>query len=219
MRIKIVGWLAIGLAAAAVALYAAVGCDLNDPDRDVKRLFPESTSYKTLYVSIAKKGGEPLLRKVEARLGDTFKGLYETADVPYTMYQIFRGEELIGFIHGVNQKGQYGGIQVFLALDAKGVIRGFYFQKLTSKAAKLFREPAFGAQFVGLSLKDFEAYNVATGTEDPSGRVSRIKNPDPGSESDFRAALRATKKNLILVDEFLLGSSGAAEVKNLPSCL
>lgn len=219
MKIKLVGCLALSLAAAAVALYAAVGCDLNDPDRDVKRLFPESTSYKTLYVSIARKGGEPLLRKIEARLGDTFKGLYETADVPYTMYQIFRGEELIGFIHGVNQKGQYGGIQVFLALDTKGVIRGFYIQKLTSKAAKPFREPAFGAQFVGLSLKDFKAYNVVTGTEDPPGRVSRIKNPEPGSESDFRAALRATKKNLILVDEFLLGSSGAAEVTSPPSCL
>jgi len=211
MKIRIIGWLVLGLFAAAAALYAAVGCDLNDPDRDVKRLFPESTSYKTLYVSIAKKGGESLLRKVEARLGDTFKGLYETADVPYTMYQIFRGGELIGYIHGVNQKGQYGGIQVFLALDTKGVIRGFYFQKLTSKAAKLFREPAFGAQFIGLSLKDFEVYNVVTGAEDPPGRVGRIKNPDPGSGSDFRAALRATKKNLILVDEFLLSEQGAAE--------
>jgi hypothetical protein len=45
-------------AAAALSLYAAVGCDLNDPDRDVKRLFPGSTGYKTLYVSITKKGGD-----------------------------------------------------------------------------------------------------------------------------------------------------------------
>jgi hypothetical protein len=216
MKAHVVGGLALVLAAAAVALYAAVGCDLNDPDRDVKRLFPESTSYKTLYVSIAKKGGEPLLRKVEARLGDTFKGLYETADVPYTMYQIFRGEELIGYIHGVNQKGQYGGIQVFLALDATGVIRGFYLQKLTSKAARLFREPAFGAQFVGLSLKEFGAYDVVTGAEDPPGRISRIKNPEPAAETDFRAVLRAAKKNLILVDEFLLGSPGAGAAENPP---
>jgi len=197
---------AAGLILAAAALYAAVGCDLNDPDRDVKRLFPESTGYKTLYVSITKRGGQELLRKIEARLGDTFKGLFETADVPYTMYEIYKGADLVGYIHGVNQKGTYGGLQVFLALDLRGVIRGFYFQKLTSRAAKAFRDPAFGSPFLGLSLEDFYRYDVVTGKEDPVGPVSRIMNPDAASEQDFRAALRATKKNLILVDEFLLGN-------------
>lgn len=194
------------VAAAALSLYAAVGCDLNDPDRDVKRLFPESTGYKTLYVSISKKGGDELLRRIEARLGDKFAGLYETADVPYTMYEIYRGADLIGYIHGVNQKGTYGGLQVFLALDPAGVIRGFYFQKLTSRAAKAFRALAFGEQFRGLSLEDFYKYDVVTGKEDPPGPIGRIRNPDPGSEKDFRATLRAAKKNLILVDEFLLGN-------------
>lgn len=185
---------------------AAVGCDLNDPDRDVKRLFPESTSYRTRYVSIAKKGGAELLRDIESRLGDRFTGLFETVDVPYTMYEIYKGAELIGYIHGVNQKGRYGGLQVFLVLDTLGVIRSFYFQKMTGRAAKAFRDPAFGAQFVGLSLEDFYGYDVVSGKEEPAGAVSRIKNPEPASEDDFRATLRAAKKNLILVDEFLLGN-------------
>ena len=169
----------------AAALYAAVGCDLNDPDRDVKRLFPESTGFKTFYVSISRKGGEPLLREIEARLGDRFHGLFETADVPYTMYEIYKGQDLIGYIHGVNQKGTYGGLQVFLALDLEGNVKAYYMQKLTSKAAKAFRDPAFGAQFVGLSLKDFYAYDVVSGKEDPPGRVGRIKNPDPASAARF----------------------------------
>jgi len=194
------------LAAAALSLHAAVGCDLNDPDRDVKRLFPGSTGFKTLYVSISKKGGDDLLKKIEARLGDSFTGLFETADVPYTMYEVYKGADLIGYIHGTNQKGTYGGLQVFLALDLKGVIKGFYFQKLTSKAGKSFRDPAFGDQVLGLSLEDFYKYDVVLGKEEPAGAISRIKNPDPASEKDFRATLRATKKNLILVDEFLLGN-------------
>jgi hypothetical protein len=197
---------AAGLIVGAAVLEAAVGCDLNDPDRDVKRLFPGSTGYKTLYVSIARKGGDDLLRKIEARLGDRFTGLFETSDVPYTMYEIYKGADLVGYIHGTNQKGTYGGLQVFLALDLKGVIKAFYFQKLTSRAAKAFRDPAFGSQFIGLSLEDFYRYDVVSGREDPAGPISRIKNPDPASEKDFQAALRATKKNLILVDEFLLGN-------------
>ncbi len=208
---------AVILAAAALSLYAAVGCDLNDPDRDVKRLFPESTGYKTLYVSIAKKGGAGLLREIEARLGDRFTGLYETADVPYTMYEVYKGPDLIGYIHGVNQKGTYGGLQVFLALDTAGVIRGFYFQKLTSRAAKAFRALAFGEQFLGLSLEDFYRYDVVSGREDPPGPISRIKNPDPASEADFRATLRAAKKNLVLVDEFLLGNPHLKSFKGHPS--
>jgi hypothetical protein len=204
---------AVAVLASAGALTAAVGCDLNDPDRDVKRLFPESTGYKTLYVSIDRKGGKALLQEIERRLGDSFQGLFETADVPYTMYEITKGDTLVGYIHGVNQKGKYGGLQVFLALDTQGAIRSFYFQKLTSRAAKAFREPAFGKQFEGLSLEDFYAYDVVSGAETPPGRVSRILNPVPEAESDFRAALRATKKNLIIADEFLLGNRHLSHFK------
>jgi hypothetical protein len=190
-------------------LLAAVGCELNDPDRDVKRLFPESTGYKTIYVSISQKGGEALLRRIEERLGDKFKGLFETADVSYTMYQILKGKDVIGYIHGVNQKGQYGGVQVVLALDLEGTIRAFYFQKLTNRYAKLLNDPAFGKQFVGLNLKDFGDYDVGTAQAKTGSRVASIKNPAPQAEEDFRAALRATKKNLILCDEFLLGNKYA----------
>jgi hypothetical protein len=183
---------------------AAVGCDLNDPDRDVKRLFPESTGYKALYVSIAKKGGEPLLREVESRLGDKFTGLYENIDVPYTMYRIYKGSEIVGYIHGVNQKGHYGGIQVFLALDPEGRIKSFYLQKLTSKGAKAFRDEAFGRQFAGLDLEEFYRYDPVTGKETPPGKIAAIKNPAPDAADDFAAIMRGVKKNLILVDEFLI---------------
>lgn len=188
------------------AAWGAVGCDLNDPDRDVARLFPGSTGYKTSYVSLDQRGGQGLLVQIEERLGDKFHGLYETIDVPYTLYEVYQGKEKIGYIHGVNQKGQYGGIQVFLALDLEGTIKTFYFQKLTSKYGKELRDPKFGKQFEGLSLKDFYQYDVQTGAARVPGGVERIKNPVPEAEADFRAALRGTKKNLVLVDEFVLGN-------------
>jgi len=181
--------------------WGAVGCDLNDPDRDVARLFPGSTGYKTVYVSIDRKGGEPLLAKVETRLGDKFHGIYETIDVPYTIYEIFADKKKIGYIHGVNQKGQFGGIQVFVALDLEGTIKAFYIQKMTSQYAGKLRDAKFGRQFIGLNLKDFEQYDVISGKA--SGKVEAIKNPAPEAEADFRAALRATKKNLVLMDEFV----------------
>jgi hypothetical protein len=187
-------------------LFAAVGCDLNDPDRDVARLFPGSTGYKTNYVAIDQKGGPALLAQVEERLGDKFQGLFETIDVPYTLYEVFKDKDRIGYIHGVNEKGQYGGIQVFVVLDLDGAIRNFYFQKLTSRFGKELRDPKFGEQFVGLTLKDFYNYDVRTGKVSDQSGVERIKSPMPEAEPDFKAALRGTKKNLILVDEFILGN-------------
>jgi len=206
--------LALILVIASTAAWGAVGCDLNDPDRDVARLFPESTGYKTSYVSIIQKGGEPLLKKVETRLGDTFHGIYETIDVPYTIYEIFAGKKKIGYIHGVNQKGQFGGIQVFVALDLEGRIKAFYIQKMTSKHAGKLRDVNFGKQFLGLTLKDFVLYDVASGKA--SGKVDAIKNPAPEAEADFKAALRATKKNLILMDEFIYSSQATSSSQEAP---
>ena len=152
-----------------------------------------------------------MLKRVEARLGDTFHGLYETIDVPYTIYRIFNKKTLIGYIHGVNQKGQFGGIQVFVCLDLEGRIKAFYIQKMTSQYAKAMRDAKFGSQFIGLTLKDFAQYDVLTGKS--SGRVEAIKNPAPEAEADFRAALRATKKNLILMDEFVFGAKPSSAPK------
>ena len=198
----LISCLLFALAGSNVA-WGAVGCDLNDPDRDVARLFPESTGFKTVYVSISQRGGEPMLRRVESRLGDAFHGLYETIDVPYTIYEIYSKKQLIGYIHGVNQKGQFGGIQVFVSLDLKGRIKAFYIQKMTSQYAKAMRDAKFGGQFIGLTIKDFDQYDVLTGKA--AGKIEAIKNPAPEAEVDFKAALRATKKNLILMDEFIYG--------------
>jgi hypothetical protein len=186
----------------SAASWAAVGCDLNDPDRDVKRFFPSSSGYKTAYFSIDKLGGETLLKEVEQKLGDSFQGLYETIDVPYTLYTIYKGEEIIGYIHGINQKGRYGGLQVFLVYDEKENIKNFYFQKLTSKKAKELRSKEFAKQFIGLNLLDFQDYNPKT-TETSNPKAATIKNPDPEDTVDFPATLRAVKKNLILVNIFL----------------
>ena len=168
---------------------------MNDPDRDVARLFPESTGYKTVYVSISQRGGEPMLKRVEARLGDAFHGLYETIDVPYTLYEIYSKKQLIGYIHGVNQKGQFGGIQTFVCLDLKGRIKAFYIQKMTSQYAKAMRDAKFGSQFIGLTIKDFDQYDVLTGKA--AGKIEAIKNPAPEAEADFKAALREPQKRIL----------------------
>jgi hypothetical protein len=178
---------------------SAMNCELNYPASDVARLFPDSTSYKNSYFSFSKWGGEPLLKKVELRLGNV-PALYAPLNVPYTLYEIYKGDRKTGYIHGVNQKGQFGVLEVFLSLDMNGTIKAFYIQRISGQWANKFTSPKFGKQFVGLTLKDFEHYDLNSGKG--TGKVAAIVNPVPETVTDFLGLMRAVKKNLVLMDEF-----------------
>jgi hypothetical protein len=201
LRLFLAGALFIMMGLSSGPAWSAVGCDLNEPDKDVARLFPGSTGYKTVTLEVRKLGGNQLLAKIEEKLRDQLHGLYETVDEPYTFYQIYADNKKIGYIHGVNQKGIYGGIQIFLVLDLDQRIKSFYIQKMSGQYAQKLRNPEFGKQFVGLTLDDFEKFDFKSlkGT----GKAAEIKNPAPEAGYDFKYILRGTKKNLILVDEFM----------------
>jgi hypothetical protein len=167
--------------------WAAVGCSLNDPDRDVKRIFPDSTGYKTTFVTIKEKGGEVLKKEVEKELADKLEPVYESLDVPYAFYTVLKGKDPIGYIHGVNQKGKYGGMQLIVATDVSGKIVNFYYQKMSSPEAGTFMASTFTSQFHGLALDDFIKGNVS------------VSDPSANSPDDFRATLRGLRKNMILL--------------------
>lgn len=180
--------------------FAAVGCTLNEPDRDVRRLFPESTGYKTQFISLEERGGETLASEIEQKLGDNLNPIYESPDVPYAYYTVLKGREAIGRIHGVNQRGTYGGMQLILATDLEGKILSFYYQKISSPEAAQFRASSFTGQFKGLTLGDFYRHDAMKGLD----RIAEINSPTDKSDDDFKATLRGIKKNLILLDIFFL---------------
>ena len=53
--VRIAALVVIGLLLLPCALAAAVGCSLTDPDRDIKRMFPQSTGYKTSFVTLKER--------------------------------------------------------------------------------------------------------------------------------------------------------------------
>jgi hypothetical protein len=177
---------------------AAIGCDLNYPDRDVARLFPGSARYTTKYFSLT----QDELTTVLAGLGKQFQAIYEPLNVRYTLYEIYdKNDKKIGYIHGVNQKGQFGGIQVFIVQDLAGTMSLLYIQKITGMSAAKLRDNSFCKQFQGVSLKDFNSFDPVTGKG--TGNIAAIRNPAPDMETDFYSVLRALKKNLILMDVFV----------------
>ncbi len=188
---------------------AAVGCSLNDPDRDVMRIFPDATSYRTEFVNINDRGGEPLAARLETVLEDELDPVFEALDVDYAYYTVLAGSDFIGRIHGVNQKGMYGGMQLILATDPSRVIVAFYYQKLSSPESARFRNEAFTSRFVGLSLDDIVVLRTAEGARREDARLTAsaadkptIEDPSEESAEDFRATLRGITKNLLLLRAF-----------------
>ncbi|MCX5705705.1 MAG: hypothetical protein NTZ92_06595 [Candidatus Omnitrophica bacterium] len=176
----------------AQAAYAAVGCSLTDPDRDVKRIFPASTGYKTTFITIKERGGEVLKKQIEEKFQDKFEPVYESIEVPYAFYTVLKGKEPIGYIHGVNQKGKFGGMQLIVAIDLNGKIVSFYYQKMSSPEAGKFMDNKFTSKFNGLTLDDLMKSNFS------------INDPSAKSSEDFRATIRGLKKNMLLINTLLL---------------
>jgi hypothetical protein len=183
---------------------AAIGCTLNNPDQDIKRIFPQSTSFRTTYITIERRGGQAQFRKLERLLGDSLDTVYETIDTPFTYYDVFQGEKQIGRVHGVNQRGKFGAMQVILATDMNGKILSWYYQRLSSPDARLLRSDEFYNQFRGLTLADFYKHDYFRTDSKYSSmdKIGQIKNPAPNSREDFDNTIRAMRKNLILLDEF-----------------
>jgi hypothetical protein len=188
---------------------AAVGCTLSNPSQDLKYLYPDMTSYKEELRDLSRmKDGKALYSALKERLGSDLDPVYETFETPYTVYTIFKGNETIGYVHGVNVPGQGGLIQVFVSTDPKtGAIRRLFFQRLESPAARLLRGKVFLEQFRSLTLADFYKHDyyrvVEPGTAKDS--IARIKNPVTQGKgtADFDASLRGVRKNLILLDFFI----------------
>ena len=184
--------------------FAAVGCSLDDPDRDVKRLFPESSGYLSKFITLKEIGGQDLQGQIEEKLGDKFDAVYENLEVPYAYYIVLKGKDPIGYIHGVNQKGKFGVLQIVVATDLKEKIIAFYYQRISSPEASKFRANEFTGQFKGLTLADFYKYNI-TQNKLSEGSVTKVIDYSVNSPEDFRATLRGIKKDLILLDFFLHG--------------
>ena len=206
---KLFTFLTLLLMITAQHVFAAIGCTLTNPAEDLKYLYPEMTTYKEELKEFPRlPGGEELFRGLKDRLGSDLDPIYETYQTPYTLYTIFNGSTRIGIVHGVNVPGKGGVIQVFLSLDPKTAeIRGFFFQRLESTAARQLRSKEFRSQFEGLTLADFYKHDYYAAAEPgaKADKVASIKPPqlDAAGKPDYDAAMRGIRKNLILLDVFV----------------
>ena len=119
------------LALTSANAQAVTGCSLNDPERDLRGFFPQMDAFETQYLTFGTQAPRQLKRLGE-RLGAPLDSIYETLDVPYTLYTVWRGQQRIGHAFGANQRGKYSNIQVIAITDGAFKLRQIYLQKIQS---------------------------------------------------------------------------------------
>src|SRR5262245_10670532 len=84
--------------------YAAVSCTLDAPDRDVRRLVREATTYKVRELIPFRHGRKNLLKEIADRLETQLDSEYESDTTPYVFYAVYKGAEQVALILGVTAR-------------------------------------------------------------------------------------------------------------------
>jgi len=180
--------------------FGAVGCTLNNPDRDIKRLFPKATNYRTEFITIKDHGGKELAREIEAKLKDKLEPRYERIDVPYAYYTVLRKKETIGYVHGVKERD----LRRYAAYSHYRPERGNHRLPLSEDILSGIEEVS--RQEVHEKVQGSDTGRFLQAGLYKQDLTKKIKDPSGKSSADYLATLRGIRKNLILHDEFKLNN-------------
>lgn len=176
----------IVITAVAVVLTAVMStnafaalCVWRKPDQDIKKFFPGADTYKTDVKDPSKKK-----TVIEKRIGRSL----DSDEQEFKLYRVINGGKKVGTIMTHLGKGQYGAIEIVVALDNNGKVKGVGIQRDREKKRTELRSEKFLGQFKGKDIND----PVAVGKD--------IK-PVPGAEKSSDTVAFSVKKLLVIYDE------------------
>lgn len=139
--------LAVALCLTATALRADV-CVWRDPERTMRRIFPQARDYKT----VTHKMTPARIAAIEAALGAP---LESSERREFDVYEITGADgSRAGTVLALAGKGEYGAIEVVIGVDGSGRIAGTYIQRSRERTTKALQSPDFLAQFAGKTKGD-----------------------------------------------------------------
>ncbi|MBU6400410.1 MAG: hypothetical protein KGS61_08845 [Verrucomicrobia bacterium] len=121
---------------------AAPLCPWRQPEADLRRFFPETTGYRTdtrilsgMRLALARELGRPVLPEENA----------------LHLYRALAGNDWVGTVLVRRVKGEYGAIEIVVAVGRDGKVRGLRFQRLREPPAiaEALQDPAWQGRFQG----------------------------------------------------------------------
>lgn len=152
---RIVSFILI-LAALCSTVHAQAFCALRDPNRQLYRLFPRATSYRSIVRTIGTDAREVVGERLPF-------GLHFNELGRHTLYVPMRGDEILGLVHVRSEAGRWGLIEVAWALDLDLNVMDFRFQRCRDRQRAALEDPAIKAKLAGAG------FEVLRGMLDKSG--------------------------------------------------
>ena len=161
-------------------------CVWRQPDADISDIFG-SGSYKTVFADIT----DAQKQQIEKRLGFPL----DADETQFKYFPVYKGEKRVGTGMTHACKGQFGAIEVVVAVvegDTAPVIKDVRIQRDREKAKAALRGKEFLRQFKGMTAND--EFLI---TNDESG----LRSAAEGAEKASQAVATAARKLLIVYDE------------------
>ncbi len=153
-------------------------CVWRKPDADIRQFFPGADSYRTDLKGVGSRRAA-----IERALGASL----DPDEGDFKFYRILAGSRCVGTVLTHLGKGRYGAIEVVIALNAAGAVKGVRLQ--------VIREPnEIKRQLTGESfLGQFEGKRAG----DPI-QVGRDIRPVPGADQSSETIAFSVKKMLLI---------------------
>lgn len=168
-----------------VASSSASLCVWRSPDEDIASIFATAGSYKTVFEDIS----DTRRQRIEDRLGFAL----DPDETQFKFFPVFSGEEQIGTVMTHAGKGQFGVIEVVVAVVDTGtgaIVKEVRIQRDREKAKQVLRSDKFLGQFAGMTAED----DFTLGES--------IKPAAENAVKSSQAVADAVRKLLIVYDEF-----------------
>lgn len=121
-------------------------CVWRNPERTMRKIFPEARDYKSLTAKIS-----PGQRaRIEEQVGPLLPGQREAFQ-----YYAMTGPKgtVLGHLFAASQKGEYGAIEFVFGINLSGTVTGIYIQRSRERDDG-FKKREFLDQFVGMNARD-----------------------------------------------------------------
>lgn len=154
-----------------------------NPERTMKKIFPNAKDYKSMSAKISKENREKIEKKIGFKL---LPGQRET----FLYYDMLDGEgKRIGSIIAASQKGEYGAIEFVVGIDTTNTVKGLYIQR-SRERNRTFKKRAFLDLFVGKTIAPLKNISTTYNGEKSAGTDAVIR----GLKKEFAAYDLLVKK-------------------------
>lgn len=205
---------AISLSSQAESPSVVEGTRLQNYQQELKIVFPEATRIEEYTFLPREWGGITLMGLIGRLVGSRAKKPYEAIDTRRYLYRAFKGNEVLGVVHGSSIQATSQTIDIFAYYDAQGNVKDIRIDKAPASVLSKLSSGGYLKQFLNRPAGDFSVTIGRRARVVSWGKFSaEAKRPrDKEARAYYNAILRSMRFNTAFVEiAYFIGQNSIAK--------